>query len=212
MTYLLRLVACLILCVSLNTFGATVRVQASGIITNVYNSSIDSIQTGDLWSSNILFHNVDYDVRPSKPSALFYPSLVNGEFLISDLSLDTKREYGQTFFANPTSGLDEIVLNWGVDNYESIDNMQLGGYSMRLDGGNNYSSLSGLPWSGDINFIVDNFEFNLPNYSFVSIDLWGGDIEGSITSFSLTVVPLPAGIYLFLSGLVGLGLMRGRNV
>ena len=28
---------------------------------------------------------------------------------------------------------------------------------------------------------------------------------------SLTTVPLPAGIYLFLSGLVGLGLMRGRN-
>ena len=27
----------------------------------------------------------------------------------------------------------------------------------------------------------------------------------------LAAVPLPAGIYLFLSGLVGLGLMRGRN-
>ena len=30
-------------------------------------------------------------------------------------------------------------------------------------------------------------------------------------SFSTSEVPLPAGIYLFLSGLVGLGLMRGRN-
>jgi len=29
--------------------------------------------------------------------------------------------------------------------------------------------------------------------------------------YSMSPVPLPAGIYLFLSGLVGLGLMRGRN-
>ena len=30
-------------------------------------------------------------------------------------------------------------------------------------------------------------------------------------TFGPSPVPLPAGIYLFLSGLVGLGLMRGRN-
>ena len=32
-----------------------------------------------------------------------------------------------------------------------------------------------------------------------------------VISVDPTVVPLPAGIYLFLSGLVGLGLMKGRN-
>ena len=32
-----------------------------------------------------------------------------------------------------------------------------------------------------------------------------------VISIDPTVVPLPAGIYLFLSGLVGLGLLRGRN-
>ena len=34
---------------------------------------------------------------------------------------------------------------------------------------------------------------------------------GDITFVNASAVPLPAGIYLFLSGLVGLGLMRGRN-
>ena len=34
--------------------------------------------------------------------------------------------------------------------------------------------------------------------------------EGSI-AYAPSPVPLPAGIYLFLSGLVGLGLMRSRN-
>jgi len=44
------------------------------------------------------------------------------------------------------------------------------------------------------------------------VSFWN-DYYGYITpeEYYATTVPLPAGIYLFLSGLVGLGLMRGRN-
>jgi hypothetical protein len=47
------------------------------------------------------------------------------------------------------------------------------------------------------------------------LTLTSGDENSAIyydnLNFTVSEVPLPAGIYLFLSGLVGLGLMRGRN-
>ena len=39
----------------------------------------------------------------------------------------------------------------------------------------------------------------------------GSEMRIRALQVSVSEVPLPAGIYLFLSGLVGLGLMRGRN-
>ena len=58
------------------------------------------------------------------------------------------------------------------------------------------------PWSFDMQkgFTVPRVD----GYSFYAWAVHDGDIGAS-------PVPLPAGIYLFLSGLVGLGLMRGRN-
>ncbi len=56
---------------------------------------------------------------------------------------------------------------------------------------------------GDFN----TFYFELPLSGYLSdvSDIWGIEINNP------NPVPLPAGIYLFLSGIVGLGLMRGRN-
>ena len=63
---------------------------------------------------------------------------------------------------------------------------------------------------------------NLHGANLTNANLYGADLYGALyndqtvldfdsVAAGMTFVPLPAGIYLFLSGLVGLGLMRGRN-
>ena len=55
-----------------------------------------------------------------------------------------------------------------------------------------------------LDLIFDGESLNLHQYGDDGFSSWS-------TRINAQVVPLPAGIYLFLSGLVGLGLMRGRN-
>ena len=50
---------------------------------------------------------------------------------------------------------------------------------------------------------------NLKTFTFQRDNL--SHLQADNFNLSSTLVPIPAGIYLFLSGLVGLGLMRGRN-
>jgi hypothetical protein len=126
MANLLRLVACLFLCVSLNSFGALFGMNYYGI------------------------QAMDFDTENW--------SQVSG---------------------GPTTGQ---------------------GHAGSLAFGNN--TLFAMNYYG-----IQAMDFDTGNWSQVS----GGPTTGQGHAGDLAAVPLPAGIYLFLSGLVGLGLMRGRN-
>ena len=76
--------------------------------------------------------------------------------------------------------------------------------------------------TGEFNFYAPNAEAGaiLPNVWMVGFEMYShseGLVDSGELFFTATrlenveAVPLPAGIYLFLSGLAGLGLMRSRN-
>ncbi len=70
--------------------------------------------------------------------------------------------------------------------------------------------------SGIIAFITGSSNYGYINYSFSRL----GDVseltllDGSVNTTpgqAISSIPLPAGIFFFLSGLIGLGIMKGRN-
>jgi hypothetical protein len=89
------------------------------------------------------------------------------------------------------NGQDNILISW-----ENRDGMWNSGYGILIGGGNNRQAHS---WYSDNYYPTRDSSYNSrsPNIR--------------LTFAAVNPVPLPAGIYLFLSGLVGLGLMRGRN-
>jgi len=139
-TYLLRLVACLFLCVSLNTFGATIY------------SFVSNHNNGQEYLASI--NPADNQVN------IAHTNLGGSEMLLGGLAFGDGLIY--SFVSNHNNGQEYLASINPADNQVNIiSHTNLGGSEMLLGG--------------------------------------------------LAAVPLPAGIYLFLSGLVGLGLMRGRN-
>ena len=100
--------------------------------------------------------------------------------------------------------IDNVIYN-GSEYFTSLEThagrleYQNGGLFAILDGDASPEN-EPIIWSGKIG--------NEP--MFLEHNIW---LDGFEESFYVDTspVPLPAGIYLFLSGLVGLGLMRGRN-
>ena len=108
--------------------------------------------------------------------------------------------------SNPLGAIDRINgigsvhqhINFFIENPGS-GGPAVGAYMIDMElfvtdtvGGTTETHLSSDPFRVAFNYQMSELDFNYA-------------IE------SLTQVPLPAGIYLFLSGLAGLGLMRGRN-
>ena len=117
-----------------------------------------------------------------------------GHMLINNLGNTGLNPYPYNFsFIDATSGVITSFLNlWGDEHYwldeefthstSEYDEVKAWIYSISGNGqGIKFKHLSSFGWA-----------------------VHDGDIGAS-------PVPLPAGIYLFLSGLVGLGLLRGRN-
>ena len=207
MTYLLRLSACLFVFISIQSSASYVdiKVEASGILTSVDSSRYPSLSIGDSWSSSTIFRNVNH-----WSSARFNYGSASGSLQLGNYSSSPSRANGVNgpISASTCVGcLNELYFLWGYDNYFFIDGRQITNIQLRMESGLTPASLTAAQLT-DMESIINNFDFNLPNPSILQVD---GHIEGSVDSFALSQVPLPAGIYLFLSGLVGLGLMRGRN-
>ena len=264
MKSLLRVVACLFLCVSLNSFGA--QVSFSSGVSSTW--QVNEVNTFEFGSAEYLQRETDF--------ALVSPEANNGEELIylgayrnvgyssnaavNTINVDLQNiNTSQTITApvslvlaggrqmtwdltwNTSVALNSIVLFGLVGDQSLIIN------DTAVDLASSYSDSFGLniihsstqvcgfalPQISDdcrtdrivgINRDVEDewgdiFSTNNPivNYLSSETDLKITNFNGAseandfVIGIETSEVPLPAGIYLFLSGLVGLGLMRGRN-
>ena len=105
------------------------------------------------------------------------------------------------FQVDPLTGQTDLIVNGTTSNLATIPNDR--GASITFGNDMIYGlSQMGVfqvdPLTGQTDLIASNHLATIPNSR-----------GGSLTFYS--PVPLPAGIYLFLSGLVVLGLMRGRS-
>ena len=237
MKSLLRVVACLSLCVSLNSLGALYKVNFTGEVSNIneYLGTIESETKG-----NYNFHSDRY---------------FNGQSFNGFVVIDSSAAPGSTLLNNPNKDIYNSVIAKYLDigghiysdytyssftqiwnNSGNIDNFSTGGntyvrpfymgpgadlssfkLSLRDHDQSFFSSTNLLGAINQLkNGTLSEFEYSALGFLHKSS---GEDvinkylfIEGQVNTLSVSEVPLPAGIYLFLSGLVGLGLMRGRNV
>ena len=210
MTYLLRLSACLFLCVSLNSFGALYD-RGNGLIyddvlditwlqdanyaqTSGYDS--DGRMTWDeskIWTNNLVYEGFENWRLPSVGDS---PNTGYNQ---------TSSELGHMFYLNLSvlagnSILSNLSFNDSLSGKaQSFQNVQEYPYWYLEE----YAPITDRAWAFVTSDGIQNYDGknNVSRYAWAVHD---GDIGAS-------PVPLPAGIYLFLSGLVGLGLMRGRN-
>ena len=209
MSNLLRLSACLFLFVSLQSKASfyDIKVEASGVLTYV-SEVFTSIDGGDGWSVTINYEDVWFGWLHGG-GATYQGGIVSGTFQMGSHTSNFSKHPG----GNPPISvggcygcLNELLLFWDYTEY-FIDDIPIGALILSVTSGLNPPSLSNTNLT-DITSVINDFEFSLPNPSIMS---QSNRFVGSIQNFSISEVPLPAGIYLFLSGLVGLGLMRGRN-
>ena len=196
-TYLLRLVACLLLLLSFN---------AKALVVNGYEITFDADLSGADFSY-IDLSSVDF----------FNSNLENASFFGSDLSgsdLSQTQNWLTADFANASYNLGTI--------FPFISGLQAGEILVTLES----SPFNGVvpqvcdetPYSGATctvfrDIAEGEFLAALTPDGLIYSGIWYQSTLDPISEGMIFVseVPLPAGIYLFLSGLVGLGLMRGRN-
>ena len=202
MTYLLRLVACLFLCTSTQTYAANVSSTMQLASTTDY-----YFELGADPESQTIF--TDY-----LPSNTFFQFSASYDE-VNNLSVTLQGTTTNTFsFQDGYHNEDCDVSGNCITVTQSVDATVIAG-----------QLLSFTVWERE--FRDENSEIEDETRTITFNNLYGlltdetnilyglGDYE---TNFKInyvsanTPVPLPAGIYLFLSGLVGLGLMRGRNV
>ena len=246
MTYLLRLVACLFLCVSLNSFAGYVTIDWSG--------HLESVVVGDAVSHPVLSEGAEYSgtVVYSDEDIIETPdTYYNGSvytFYSSQSSLDAHN--GNEQFENSSydstlgiyngitcgsSGLSWEAL-WSCDTFGDILNKNIPSGSQFdawiLQAGFDDAEFMVEFASTDDSVLSDNSFLTEPPFGIVNNDedlavFWiykfGHDTDsflptiiyggwGYLDEITISQVPLPAGIYLFLSGLVGLGLMRNKII
>ena len=221
-TYLLRLVACLFLCISLNSFGAYY-VKTDGTIVDPIQKTFGGSHS---YSGNNLTSGAD---------------LSNAAIEFADLS--DADLFGVTF---NSAQLPYVNLSNANLSYASIIQSDMRGVNLQ-DANLSYVNLSlSILWFSNLsgaNLTGANLEnthlsgVDFSNANLSGANLIGADIMGEVmTGFPGAVydgatysestlfpsgfdpvaegmifvseVPLPAGIYLFLSGLVGLGLEK----
>ena len=230
MTYLLRLSACLFLCVSLNSFAI--------IVSPFSEIRLDQTTTGQDF---FVEDNTTFSFTDSGGDIFNYGSWE--DFYITFSSNNGLRLIlNEPFeFEHHAYGMfDRLGIQVSNSGIESLQNFQSSPDHLATPWlqTSNYST---LPW--DISFGGGHYASEESNYGYIfpkdnarafELGLTSSHLnlefstirfyfysDGSIVDKgwdftimaleSASPVPLPAGIYLFLSGLVGLGLMRGRN-
>ena len=190
MSNLLRLVACLFLCVSLNSFGALIGSET--VFEHQFNAGdrIDVTRTAFL--TNDASDTVDMFLGTygggngnSAGPVGYYVNLNNDSVYV-----EFYHPGAPTFTGGGINGL--IIRNDFLDINTFLT-------TATIDNTNWFFSLDRI-YAFDSGLALD----------FQGMSFYDGHFF-EISFNQPSPVPLPAGIYLFLSGLVGLGLMRGRN-
>ena len=247
-TYLLRLVACLSLCVSLNTFGALSIRDLDGDLTNGHEGVYDDVlDITWLAESDLLILNPNgFDGNPyawyGSLQPQDAPSLIEQLNSISYLGVSSWRLPIATL-PEPSScyeyWTDSAVLtcDGNTVGYYSEINFSNGEFKNELlslyyetigaQQGQGISNANSTNKQLFYNFdndgpVVRLYDSQGEDEGFAQISMSSGTMSWPANGGQhfwpvfdsdpyLNPVPLPAGIYLFLSGLVGLGLMRGRK-
>ena len=224
MAYLPRLIACLLLCVSLNSLASTTSASFNGIIGFLSDPSntlfSHAISVGDDFSASF---QIDSNAAYSPGfDSIFIPLKV---YPIDNSSLQMILNFGLTQETQIPSNIDspaDIFIGndivWNEDGAQQDASSLLPVPDGDVWGINSVSSPSNLDFTL---MFVDSTSTAISNEDFFIYDLLSGwdfayfNIGQATLPYNVitqgAAVPLRAGIYLFLSGLVGLGLMRGRN-
>jgi hypothetical protein len=232
-SYLLRLVACGMLCIIFSANSAVVTVEGNNLTFTYDDSTLfgsanivgDSIfflpnnfsaQSVNNQGSTISSDIVDVQIRVKDETIHLMDRFIlyeSGDYKISDTtaSVDVSAQFMVTSFVKTCDNHGIFVCNQSeiFGSTESfIDDNQLRDWSLT-----GFIDLDTLTLWGDDSYVNVRIQNNL-----YATSLEEGDIAQIQKKFGvigvqveLQPVPLPAGIYLFLSGLVGLGLMRVRN-
>ena len=183
MKTIFKLIPCLFVLLSLDAYSATITTQVQKMSYSSY-ASIGA-------SSNIDYSNDD----------LVYSFTANWDDVSSILNISVSDGWSAEFTDGYNMGSSESE-NVTID----VSDGQINSFTARnyyID----YTTMNSntTRWVYDGNHLVRTYDQ----------DLYYGMAYGSETlSYDVinpSAIPLPAGIYLFLSGLVGLGLMRSRN-
>ena len=208
MTYLLRLIACLFLCVSLNSFGAYYTKTDGTIINPIqYVSGGNHSFSGDNLEPNAQLSNANLSNANLSNANLSNANLTNANLSNANL-------YGAVL----------THLSFANLSYAEMSNVNLVQSNM-LRANLSYSNLTGSNMSLAALYLTDLSFTNLSNANLSNINYWNtvnfaGATYNSQTilptnfdpvAAGMTFVPLPAGIYLFLSGLVGLALVKSKK-
>ena len=235
-TYLLRLVACLLLCVSLNSFGASTSTNLQ-LVSLEQTQFIYAADDEYLCNNHGLSHNtsiggcinssvIDYSDQNQFVNFDFQYG-DNGFYTIIGDNLEWQPSSGQTpqinSLALDSQGLFSTLFDFNLFHLP-YDFMFVDDFSVGMeDWSGSHELLINIDGDVILNFIAfedfhnsdiieRTFSYNGSSMTVNSKtwDLYGNWTEMTYT-FSASPVPLPAGIYLFLSGLIGLGWMRGRR-
>jgi|TARA_R110000796_G_scaffold252601_1_gene388594 hypothetical protein len=198
--YLLRLVVCMSLCVSLNSFGAEVTYRFSKTADNPF-----TISTGSLFfpSNEEAYLDWTYDPEEWSPrpgSSGYYEGTASVSLHVGSFTT-SKTGYAHVKYTSYSNGSQEI--NFQTHGAEGT------GYLFDI---NLYPSFrTELHGMSLLNLLTEDAWGALPNVhllkNFSNDNAVAWNIE-NISEINLSEVPLPAGIYLFLTGLVGLGLIK----
>ena len=244
MSNLLRLVACLFLCVSLNSFGANVYFL-SGTSANYLNSFDTNTGEVTVGTENLQYRTHSNHILGVNKASLTYAdgnllwqagNSSNASIIKYDISTGTHSKlidnnvnvydayYGMVYGNNNTA----YFLNGASANYLNSFDINTGEVTVGTENlqSSNSTGTNSLGTSRQSLTYANGNLFWQAGYgwqaSIIKYDISTGTnsklIENNTNVYDAyygmvyaAPVPLPAGIYLFLSGLVGLGLMRGRN-
>ena len=217
----LRLIACLLLCVSLNTFASIDFITDKEYFFSTY---------GDYLTANEDFD--DYSSPSTDSNISQVPAGMNVDFETFTVNSEGWSQWGGLWFDSfyvPSSGLsaqNQGFIAIEIDPGFNIFGMEIGELFIEpsaaeirvidVNGNSNSTYIDDLKfWNNSSNFIGVIATNNLSRIEFEAYDIGGGggNYFESIDNVVMGEVPLPAGIYLFLSGLIGLvGVkLRGRN-
>ena len=221
MTNLLRLVACLFSIVSLNAQSTTVVLEWSGTIEEIVidegNNHFSGANIGETFSGTISYDSISYLEFPLGPlqSSFLLISESNSDLVISiinnggcidspPISCNTFSNVFETTITKDST-LDSWVLSSSQNEFEIPLDLIFFSNSESILSDNSFQELP--PFA-----LYESTE-NKRAIFFLSYGSPGPGAWGYLDQAIFSEVPLPAGIYLFLSGLIGLvGVkLRGRN-
>ena len=221
MSNLLRLIACLLLCVSLKSLASTTGASFNGTIDFLSDPTntlfTHAISVGDDFSASFqIDSNATYNAAFD---SIYAPFRV---YRIDNTSLQLNLDFGSTQENNLLGG-DAFIYVGNDVIWDEAGAQQDASDLLPVPNGDIWAinSVSSPSYQDFTLMFVDSTSTAISNEDFFIYDLLSGWDYAYFNIGQVTLpyniiaqgaaVPLPAGIYLFLSGLVGLGLMRGRN-